>query len=156
MRWASRAHGCHRRRREVAGVAPADLDRSGGTGSLIGRGRIFPERGAGPAVGRRARPDQRHPGSQPRCRERPGELAKARRLAEDAYWGEFEASDMETAVRKYLGFAKRAGWSGSFWRFARPYAKWPTNGGQPRNWPNCAASCSWIWRRSRASSMPRA
>jgi high-affinity iron transporter len=43
------------------------------------------------------------------CREaaaRPGELAKARRLAEDAYWGEFEASDMETAVRKYLGFTR--------------------------------------------------
>ena len=37
---------------------------------------------------------------------RPGELAKARRLAEDAYWGEFEASDLETAVRKYLGFAR--------------------------------------------------
>jgi len=37
---------------------------------------------------------------------RPGELAKARRLAEDAYWGEFEASDLETAVRKYLGYAK--------------------------------------------------
>jgi high-affinity iron transporter len=37
---------------------------------------------------------------------RPGELAKARRLAEDAYWGEFEASDMETAVRKYLGYAR--------------------------------------------------
>ena len=37
---------------------------------------------------------------------RPGELAKARRLAEDAYWGEFEASEMETAVRKYLGYAR--------------------------------------------------
>ena len=41
--------------------------------------------------------------------ERPGELAKARRLAEDAYWGEFEASDMETAVRKYLGYTKAGG-----------------------------------------------
>jgi high-affinity iron transporter len=39
--------------------------------------------------------------------EQPGELAKARRLAEDAYWGEFEASDMETAVRKYLGYARQ-------------------------------------------------
>jgi high-affinity iron transporter len=37
---------------------------------------------------------------------RPGELAKARRLAEDAYWGEFEASDMETAVRRHLGYAR--------------------------------------------------
>jgi high-affinity iron transporter len=41
--------------------------------------------------------------------ERPGELAKARRLAEDAYWGEFEASDMETAVRKYLGYTRAGG-----------------------------------------------
>jgi high-affinity iron transporter len=38
---------------------------------------------------------------------KPGGLAAARRLAEDAYWGEFEASDMETAVRKYLGFAHK-------------------------------------------------
>src|SRR3954462_907644 len=30
---------------------------------------------------------------------RSGEFKKARRLAEDAYWGEFEASDMERAVR---------------------------------------------------------
>ena len=37
---------------------------------------------------------------------RPGELAKARRLAEDAYWVEFESSDMETAVRKYLGYVR--------------------------------------------------
>jgi high-affinity iron transporter len=37
---------------------------------------------------------------------RPGELARARRLAEDAYWGVFEASDMETAVRTYLGYAR--------------------------------------------------
>ncbi len=38
---------------------------------------------------------------------KPGGLAKARRLAEDAYWGEFESSDMETAVRKYLGFGRK-------------------------------------------------
>jgi high-affinity iron transporter len=37
---------------------------------------------------------------------RPNELAKARRLAEDAYWVEFESSDMETAVRKYLGYVR--------------------------------------------------
>jgi high-affinity iron transporter len=37
---------------------------------------------------------------------RPGELAKARRLADDAYWVEFEASDLETAVRKFLGYAR--------------------------------------------------
>jgi high-affinity iron transporter len=38
--------------------------------------------------------------------ERPGGLKAARKLAEDAYWGEFEASDMETAVRLHLGFAR--------------------------------------------------
>ena len=37
---------------------------------------------------------------------RPGEPAKARRLADDAYWVEFESSDMETAVHKYLGFGR--------------------------------------------------
>jgi high-affinity iron transporter len=37
---------------------------------------------------------------------RPGGVAKARRLADDAYWVEFESSDMETAVNKYLGFAQ--------------------------------------------------
>ena len=36
----------------------------------------------------------------------PGGLKTARKLAEDAYWGEFEASDMETAVRVHLGFAR--------------------------------------------------
>jgi len=35
-------------------------------------------------------------------------LAKARKLADDAYWGEFEASSMEMAVRRHLGF-QRAG-----------------------------------------------
>ncbi|MDR3632364.1 MAG: FTR1 family protein [Isosphaeraceae bacterium] len=37
---------------------------------------------------------------------RPGGFKKARKLAEDAYWGEFEASEMETAVRTHLGFAR--------------------------------------------------
>jgi len=37
---------------------------------------------------------------------RPAELARARRFAEDAYWGEFEASDLETAVKKYLGYSR--------------------------------------------------
>jgi high-affinity iron transporter len=37
---------------------------------------------------------------------RSGGLKEARKLAEDAYWGEFEASDMETAVRIHLGFAR--------------------------------------------------
>ena len=51
---------------------------------------------------------------------RPGELAKARRLADDAYWGEFESSDMETAVRKYLGFGRAGACSSaSSWRSGR-------------------------------------
>jgi high-affinity iron transporter len=37
---------------------------------------------------------------------RSGELSKARRLAEDAYWAEFEASDMEVAVRRHLGYVR--------------------------------------------------
>ena len=37
---------------------------------------------------------------------RRAEPANARRIVDDAYWGEFEASDMETAVRKYLGYAR--------------------------------------------------
>ena len=37
---------------------------------------------------------------------RPGEAAKARRLADDAYWVGFESTDMETAVNKYLGFGQ--------------------------------------------------
>jgi high-affinity iron transporter len=35
-----------------------------------------------------------------------GDFKAARKQAEDAYWGEFEASDMETAVRLHLGFAR--------------------------------------------------
>ena len=35
------------------------------------------------------------------------DASKARRLAEDAYWVEFEASDLETAVRKFLGFSRQ-------------------------------------------------
>jgi high-affinity iron transporter len=37
---------------------------------------------------------------------RPGELARARRLADDAYCAEFEASELETAVRRFLGYAQ--------------------------------------------------
>ncbi len=37
---------------------------------------------------------------------RKGELARARRFAEDAYWGEFEASDLETAIKKFLGYSR--------------------------------------------------
>jgi high-affinity iron transporter len=40
---------------------------------------------------------------------KPDGFKKARKLAEDAYWAEFEASDMETAVRLHLGYARAAG-----------------------------------------------
>ena len=40
--------------------------------------------------------------------QKPGGYEKARKLADDAYWGEFELSDMETAVRRHLGI-ERAG-----------------------------------------------
>ena len=40
--------------------------------------------------------------------EKPGGYDRARKLSEDAYWGEFELSDMETAVRRHLG-VERAG-----------------------------------------------
>src|SRR4029079_5301416 len=33
---------------------------------------------------------------------------------EDAYWGEFEASDMETAVRNHLGFERAGDLEGQF------------------------------------------
>ncbi len=36
----------------------------------------------------------------------PGGLNKARRLADDAYWAELEASDFETAILKYQGFSR--------------------------------------------------
>ncbi len=45
---------------------------------------------------------------------RPGEAGRARTLAEDTYWGEFEASDMETAVRNHLGFARAGELEGQF------------------------------------------
>ena len=40
--------------------------------------------------------------------KRPGGKARAVRLAQDAYFGQFEASDMETAVRAYLGLTRSA------------------------------------------------
>ncbi len=48
---------------------------------------------------------------------RPGELTRARRLTEDAYWAEFEASDMEVAVRRHLGYARAGELEQSFRRF---------------------------------------
>jgi high-affinity iron transporter len=35
------------------------------------------------------------------------DTSKALRLADDAYWVEFEASDLETAVQRYLGFSRK-------------------------------------------------
>lgn len=48
---------------------------------------------------------------------RPGERAAARRLAEDAYWALFEASDMEIAVRRHLGYARAGELERQFRRF---------------------------------------
>jgi high-affinity iron transporter len=48
---------------------------------------------------------------------RKGELARARRLAEDAYWVEFESSDMEVAVRRHLGYARAGELEQRFRRF---------------------------------------
>ncbi len=35
------------------------------------------------------------------------DTTKARQLADDAYWVEFEASDLETAVQRYVGFGRK-------------------------------------------------
>lgn len=48
---------------------------------------------------------------------RPAELARARRLAEDAYWVDFEASDMEVAIRRHLGYSRTGELEGLFRRF---------------------------------------
>ena len=41
-------------------------------------------------------------------------LARARKLVEDAYWGEFESSEMETAARRHLGFQRAGAIEGQF------------------------------------------
>ncbi|MHB1559827.1 MAG: FTR1 family protein [Isosphaeraceae bacterium] len=48
---------------------------------------------------------------------RTGEKAAARRLAEDAYWVEFEGSDMEVAVRRFLGFSRAGDLERQFLRY---------------------------------------
>ncbi len=48
---------------------------------------------------------------------RKGQVKAARRFAEDAYWAEFEASDMEVAVRRHLGFARAGELELGFRRF---------------------------------------
>ncbi len=49
--------------------------------------------------------------------KKPGGVVKARKLAEDAYWGEFETSEMETAVRRHLGFERAGTIEGQFLQF---------------------------------------
>ena len=87
---------------------------------------------------------------------RPGELAKARRLADDAYWVEFESSDMETAVANTWASSVLASSSGSFMRSAwrsRDVARER----QPRrdHGAICATRCSSTCSRSRPRSTPR-
>lgn len=48
-----------------------------------------------------------------------GGAAKARALADDAYFVEFEGSDMEAAVRSYLGFEKKGELEDQFRAFRR-------------------------------------
>ena len=48
---------------------------------------------------------------------RSGEASRARRLAEDAYWAEFEASDMEVAVQRHLGVARASELETQFRKF---------------------------------------
>ena len=48
---------------------------------------------------------------------KPEGLARARKLAEDAYWIEFELSDMETAVRRSLGYKRAGEIEGQFLQF---------------------------------------
>ncbi len=87
------------------GRAPrAGAGRPDGAGRVAGRvARRRPRRGPGPrwstgsaCCSRRAGRPRRDRASGP----------TARRLAEDAYWAEFEASDMEVAVRRHLGYAR--------------------------------------------------
>ena len=88
---------------------------------------------------------------------RHGELAKARRLVDDAYWGEFESSDMETAVRKYVGFVRAGELERQFYRDSLGRrARSPKNGSRFRRWPTSHISSSLIFRQPRRFSMPGA
>lgn len=51
--------------------------------------------------------------------EPPADLRKAQRLVEDAYWGEFEASDLESAIRINLGNARASTLAVRFGDFRR-------------------------------------
>ena len=79
---------------------------------------------------------------------RSGEASKARRLAEDAYWAEFEASDMEAAVRRHLGL--RAGRRA---RAAVPPVPLRGPRGRPSavvrsaSWTTGATTCCSTWSR---------
>ena len=83
------------------------------------------------------------------------DASKARRLAEDAYWVEFEASDMETAVRKYLGFG-RAGELEQQFRAIRTAVR--DVAAKRRSAAELSESCDRLlppWSRRRGSSTPR-
>ncbi|WP_435016603.1 FTR1 family protein [Tundrisphaera sp. TA3] len=54
---------------------------------------------------------------------KPEGLARARKLAEDAYWSEFELSDMETAVRRSLGYKRAGEIEGQFLKFRSALTK---------------------------------
>jgi high-affinity iron transporter len=43
-----------------------------------------------------------------------GDVRRAKRLLEDAYWGEFEASELESAIRQNLGHARVSALTGQF------------------------------------------
>ena len=141
----SGAHGITVAGGKSRGAARAGLDQFlGPARSPVGA--IRRRRGAGAAVGRRDRPDQLTLAASRDAATRPGELAKARRLAEDAYWGEFEASDMETAVSKYLGFARAGELERQFHGDPRRRSRRGRETPVPRRtWPICATSCFSTW-----------
>ena len=72
----------------------------------------------------------------------PAEASKARRLAEDAYWVEFEASDLETRRAEVPGLSpgRRAGTTVSLDSNSRPRCRRqaPERG---RSWPQYAIGC---------------
>ena len=85
----------------------------------------------------------------------PDELARARRLAEDAYWVEFESSDMETAVNKYLGYVRAGELERQFHAISWLCAMWPESVSLVATWPSCATRCFSTCSRSRPRSTPR-
>lgn len=66
-----------------------------------------------------------------------------RRLADDAYWVEFESSDMETAVNKYLGFARARELERRFHAISMAAREVAENAGRFQSWTNSATRCFW-------------